>query len=171
MPYGNRVISTDSIQVPTGELQSVKWPWASPSVPLNFTSPKSIGEGSLYSKQCGDGCTGIDNAFILDRPVSSSPESQESAQLIWSNKDTGLTMKIRTNQQSIQLYDCTGMKGTYTSHASQGSPTVGKYGCLVIEPQQWIDGINHPEWGQSERQFFGPQTGPSVNWAEYDFSV
>jgi aldose 1-epimerase len=52
-----------------------------------------------------------------------------------------------------------------------GVQSVEKYGCLVIEPQQWIDGINHPEWGQLGRQIFSPATGPNDNWAEYTFDT
>ena len=41
----------------------------------------------------------------------------------------------------------------------------------MIEPQQWIDGINHPEWGQDQLQIFSPETGPAVNFVTYDFST
>ena len=138
MPYANRIISIDSLEVPTGGLESVKYPWQSPAVPLNFTSPKQIYEGALYSQQCGAGCTGIDNAFILDRPLYSGPDSMDDIQLQWSSPDTGITLKVRTNQQSLQIYSCVGQNGTIHSHASQGSPAVEKYGCLVIETQQWV---------------------------------
>ncbi len=33
------------------------------------------------------------------------------------------------------------------------------------------DGINYPEFGQLDRQIFGPDTYPAVNLATYDFSV
>jgi aldose 1-epimerase len=168
LPYANRIISLDSLLIPTGELQSVVHPWQSPSVPLNFTAPKQIWEGALSSQQCGYGCTGIDNAFILDRPATSSPESMESVQLKWYAPDTGITMSVKTNQQSLQIYACVGQNGTVIGH---GGVPVEKYGCLVIEPQQWIDGINHPEWGQEERQIFGPDSLPSVNFASYDFEA
>ncbi len=35
--------------------------------------------------------------------------------------------------------------------------------CVAIEPQQWIDGINHPEWGQEEFQNFRTTTGLAVH--------
>ena len=57
-------------------------------------------------------------------------------------------------------------------HRGQGKTTnVEKYGCLVIETQQWIDGINHPEWGQDEYQIYTVDSGPAVVWAQYDFSI
>ncbi|WRT65286.1 uncharacterized protein IL334_002229 [Kwoniella shivajii] len=171
LPYADRIIDIDSILDVTGGLSSVKLPWQSPSLPLNFTSPKQIYEAVLYSQQCGAGCTGIDNAFILDRPPYSSAEDASAPVLEWTSADTGITMKLRTNQQSLQLYSCGGQNGTIPVKASQGGGYVEKYGCLVIEPQQWIDGINHPEWGQTDRQIFGPDSPPQVLWASYDFSA
>ena len=171
MPYAERIIPIDGISVPTGALESVRYPYTSPSVPLNFTAPKQIYEAALYSEACGTGCVGIDNAFIIDRPPYSGPEDTEAVQLAWSSPDTGITMKVRTNQQSFQIYSCVGQNGSIRSHASQGNPPIEKYGCLVIEPQQWITGIDYPEWGQINRQVFGPADGPSVNWAEYDFTT
>lgn len=138
LPYANRIIGIDSIAVPTGELISVKYPLQSPSVPLNFTAPKQLREGVLSSQQCGYGCTGIDNAFLLDRPYDSSLTSRESPQLIWTSADSGITMTVRTNQQSFQIYTCNGQNGSIRSKASQGSPAIEKYGCMVIEPQDWI---------------------------------
>lgn len=48
---------------------------------------------------------------------------------------------------------------------------VEKYGCIVMEAQDWIDGINHPEWQREKKQIFGPE-GPDYNFeAAYRFSV
>lgn len=46
-----------------------------------------------------------------------------------------------------------------------------KYSCVVLEVQDWIDGINHPEWGREQKQIFGPQSGPYVLRARHDFAV
>jgi len=27
-------------------------------------------------------------------------------------------------------------------------------GCVAVEPQDWIDGINHPEWGRLSKQIY-----------------
>lgn len=171
MPYSNRVIDGDSILVPTGEITSVKYPWQSPPVPLNFTTAKPIGDGALNSQACGAGCTGIDNAFILDRPPYTSQDDAGLEVLEMCSPDTGIKVKLRTNQQSLQIYSCNGQNGSIKAKASQGGVPIEQYGCLVVEPQQWIDGINHPEWGQTDRQIFGPDSPPQVLWAAYDFSA
>lgn len=175
LPYAKRSIATDGIQVPTGEIDSLVHPWQSPPVPLNFTSPKRVGDGSQYSKQCGTGCTGIDNAFIFDRPAYySSQDSLEPYALKWNSPNTGITMTVRTNQGGLQIYDCLGQNGTQPLKNSQkgnGNDTIQKYGCLVIETQEWIDAINQPGWGIDDRVFSGPTDAPVVNFATYDFSI
>ncbi|KAL2260390.1 hypothetical protein VTK26DRAFT_5612 [Humicola hyalothermophila] len=49
--------------------------------------------------------------------------------------------------------------------------TVPKYGCVVMEVQDWIDGINHPEWGRLGRQVFSPGGDPYVLQVSHRFSV
>ncbi len=71
MPYADRYIEIDSIEIPTGALGSV-----SNLPPLNFTAPKLVGDAiNKATGLCGAGCTGVDNAFILDRPANAGPTS------------------------------------------------------------------------------------------------
>lgn len=46
-----------------------------------------------------------------------------------------------------------------------------KHGCVVIEVEDWIDGINNPEWGRLEKQIFGPADDAYVLQATYNFSL
>ena len=48
---------------------------------------------------------------------------------------------------------------------------VEKYGCVVLEVEDWIDGINHQEWGRDHRQIFGPGDDSYVLEATYKFSL
>lgn len=48
---------------------------------------------------------------------------------------------------------------------------VEQYGCVVMEVEDWIDGINQPEWQRGKRQIFGPGDDPYVLQATYKFSV
>ncbi|MCJ1414436.1 hypothetical protein MMC32_000762 [Xylographa parallela] len=188
MPYAARAIEIDSIEVPTGGLGIVNGTF------LDFTSPVQIGHNISNAHQCGFNCTGYDNAFILDRPRYSAPEATDLSVLTMSSNATGIQLDIRTNQQSLQIYSCNNMNGTIPVKASQqhGSTTtyVEKYGCVctysgkrdqflanafniqvVIETQQWIDGINYPEWGQDQYQIYTVDSEPAVVFAQYDFSV
>lgn len=176
MPYADRYILIDSIEIPTGALGSVS------DLPnLDFTTPKLVGNAiSNATGVCGAGCTGVDNAFILDRPANAGPTSSNYPVLsLWSDT-TGIQMDVSTNQQGLQIYTCNGQNGTIPVKQSQqqrnngtsdAAKFVNKYGCMVIETQAWIDGINHPEWGVNDYEIFGPTTGPAINYATYDFST
>ena len=48
---------------------------------------------------------------------------------------------------------------------------VDKYGCVVLEVEDWIDGINNPEWGRDNLQIFGPGDSPCLLEATYAFSL
>lgn len=48
---------------------------------------------------------------------------------------------------------------------------VPKYGCIVMEVQDWIDAINHPEWMREDKQIFGPASPAYTLEAEYVFST
>ncbi|EXJ57200.1 aldose 1-epimerase [Cladophialophora yegresii CBS 114405] len=176
MPYSDRYIVVDPILIPTGALGSVTNVSA-----LNFLTPKLIGDAVADAAGvCGAGCTGIDNAFILDRPASAGVAASDFPVLrLWS-ATTGIQLDVSTNQRGLQIYSCNGQNGTIPVKASQQTRNSGtqgaarfvnKYGCIVIETQAWIDGINHPEWGISDDEIFGPTTGPAVNFATYDFST
>ncbi|KAA8916140.1 hypothetical protein TRICI_001724 [Trichomonascus ciferrii] len=165
LPYASRYVKTDSILIPTGEIGMVK-----DTPTLDFTKAKTIGKDIKEAKGlCGDGCTGYDNAFIND------VADKYATSLSLSSKTSGIRMDIKTNQAGYQIYTCDNMNSTIPIKKDQlygrDEFKVPQYGCIVIEPQDWIDGINHPEWGRSEYQIFGPESGPSVNYARYEFST
>jgi aldose 1-epimerase len=129
----------------------------------------------------GFNSTGYDNAFIIDRPINTGLEASNFPVLsLWSSA-TGIRMDLSTNRQGLQIYSCIGQNGTIPVKPSQvqrnngiaggGTKFVNQYGCIVIETQDWIDGINHPEWGRNDWQIFSAETGPAVNYATYDFST
>ena len=173
MPYAKRYIEIDNIEVPTGAIGTVAGTF------LDFTTPKTIGRDiEKATNNCGYGCTGYDNAFIIDRPRCSAPEADDLTLLTMSSNVTGIQLDVTTNQQSLQIYTCDNIAKMANipvkqsqNHATNGTTTVPQYGCIVIETQQWIDGINHPEWGQDQYQICYPNTPPAVVFAQYDFSI
>ena len=174
MPYSDRYIEIDNIEVPNGTIGMVNDTF------LDFTSPKQIGRDIDNAvNACGLGCTGYDNAFILDRPRYSAPEATDISVLTLSSNVTGIQLDVRTNQQSLQIYTCNNIAlmanipvKQSQQHSTNGSiTTVPKYGCVVIETQQWIDGINNPQWGQDQYQIYTVDSEPAVVFAQYDFSI
>lgn len=176
MPYSTRYIQTDGIQIPNGSIATVE------SAPgLDFLSPQLLGDAIPQdSGACGTGCTGVDNAFIIDRPLYTGDMSSNFPVFaLWSDT-TGIQMDVSTNQQGLQVYTCNGQNGTIpvrqsVQQANQGisgaATEVNKYGCIVVEPQAYIDGINHPEWGVDKYEIFGPETGPFLEYTTFDFST
>ncbi|KAK3676640.1 hypothetical protein LTR78_003415 [Recurvomyces mirabilis] len=171
MPYADRIIDIDGIELPTGGINITN------GTAYDFTKPgKTIGQdiGTLVNS-CGTGCSGYDNAFILDRPRYSGPDDPELEVLRMWAPETGIQMSLESNQQGLQIYSCTGQNGTIPVKASQQHANtttyVEKAGCVVIETQDWIDGINQPQWGRNEWQVFSPTTEPAINYQKYTFSV
>lgn len=170
MPYAKRWINIDGWEIPTGNISLTK------GGALDFTKPKMIGQ-DIYStvNGCGTGCLGYDNAFILDRPRYSAPGDPTLEVLEWSNPVTGIKMKLKTNQESVQIYSCDTLTGTIKAKADQqhinGNTTYDQFGCMVIETQDWIDGINQPEWGREQWQLYNSKTEPFLNMQKYTFTT
>jgi hypothetical protein len=49
--------------------------------------------------------------------------------------------------------------------------TVPKNGCVVLQPQDWIDGINNPAWLRDPKQFTGPNDPAFSYEALYAFII
>lgn len=177
MPYSDRYIETDGIQIPNGTIGLV-----SDNPGLDFVSPKLIGmavDETVGYGDCGTGCTGIDNAFCVDRPADVGETAMVPVLQLWSNT-TGVQLSVSTNQIGLQIYTCNGQDGSIPVRQSQvnankgiagATDTINKYGCIVIETQAYIDGINNPQWGVQGYEIFSPDTGPAINRAYYDFST
>lgn len=177
MPYSDRYIQTDGILIPNGTFGLT-----SNEPGLDFTSPKLVGtaiDETAGHEYCGTNCTGIDNAFIVDRPADVSSTSSIPLFHAWS-ETTGIQMTMSSNQIGIQIFTCMSQNGTTPVKMSQqernqgvegATDVINKYGCFALEPQVYIDAINNPQWGVNDYEIFSPDTGPSVNRATYDFST
>lgn len=90
-----------------------------------------------------------------------------------SSKQSGVSLKVYTDQDAFQVYNCAGQDGTTPLKKTQkwkgNGGVINKYDCVVLEVQDWIDGINHPEWGRTKKQFFGP--GGEGGGEKYELSA
>jgi len=91
---------------------------------------------------------------------------------------SGVQLDVYTNQEALQVYSCNSMNGSMALKNTQGlrdvpafPRTIPQHGCVVLEVEDWIDGINQPEWQRASRQIFGPDDDPYVLQARYVFSV
>ena len=121
-----------------------------------------------------------DNCYLTNRTSSDSTNWRTSGPVATlSSPYSGITLEVYTDQAAFQVYSCNFQNGTTPLKRTQGfidNPArprvIPQYGCVVLEVQDWIDGINHPEWGRMDKQIFGPGNGnPYVLKATYKFSV
>lgn len=176
LPLSKRIVGTDGILIPDGSILDVDTAYKGSA---DFTAGKLVGADIKDTTGlCGTGCTGYDNCFIVDRPPSYAAQNSIVPVLRMSSSTTGISLEVATNQQAVQIYACNNQKGTTPVKKSQlnrnhgqGAEYINKHGCVVIEPEGWIDGINHPEWGQLSDQVFGPGSAPAINWATYQFGT
>ena len=87
---------------------------------------------------------------------------------------SGIQLDVFTDQDGMQLYSCNNQNGSVPLKSTQGTPghdVLEHYGCVVLEVQDWIGGINFPEWNRGPKQIFGPDTSPYVLEATYKFSI
>lgn len=174
LPYAGERVETDSILIPSGNIiantrSDIHDFWSSPKqIGANLTSGSMLGT-------CGSNCTGYDTCYInnyrsatLQANWSTNPFPAARLRSAWS----GIQLDIFTNQDAIQVYTCNGQNGSIALKNTQGTPEqrfIQKYGCVVLEVQDWIDGINHPEWGR--KQIWGPEDGVYSLEASYHFSL
>ena len=171
LPYSHRYVQTAIDQVPNGTIGTVDGTF------LDFTTPTLIGSQINEAVgNCGINCTGYNNAFIIDGPRYSGPEATDLTVLTMSSPETGIQLDVRTNMQNVEIFSCNWFNGTLKGkidqqYAGEATTYYDLHGCIVIEPQGWIDGINNPQFGQDQYQIFSPTTEPAVDYATYDFSI
>lgn len=95
-----------------------------------------------------------------------------------ASKWSGIQLDVYSDQEAFQMYSCNGQNGSVALKTTQGlndNPdfprTIPKYGCVVLEVEDWIDAINQPEWQREKKQIYEPGGDPYVLQASYVFSI
>lgn len=122
-----------------------------------------------------------DNCYIVNRQQLGNYDWRTAGPVArLSSPWSGIQIDVFSDQDAFQVYTCNGQDGTMAikktqgveSDASEQFPrTIPQYGCVVLEVQDYIDGINHPEWMRESKQIFGPGDDPYVLQARYTFST
>lgn len=168
MPYASKHVKTDGILIPTGELPESK------NTGYDFTVPRALSERFNQTQgYCGTGCQGWDSCFI---EPNGHPKGKPSFEVY--SPASGIKLSIKTNQDAWQIYTTASLdsptKGSIPrkkAHGGDGSldKVYGNYSAMVIEAEDWIDGINHPQWGRTDKQIYNK--GKDYHWtARYSFS-
>ncbi|KAK7542939.1 galactose mutarotase-like domain-containing protein [Phyllosticta citricarpa] len=178
LPYSGQRVGVDSILIPDGTIL----PNEKGSVNDFWSAPKQIGTDIFKPEikgNCGAGCSGYDNCFIVNRAQDGPYDWRTKGPVASLSSDfSGIKVDVFTDQDAFQMYSCNSMNGTLPIKATQGffnntnrPRVVEKYGCVVMEVEDWIDSINQPEWQREKKNIFGPETDPYVLQAEYRFTV
>ncbi len=179
MPRSGERVATDPILIPTGDILanqpgSVNDFWTAPkALGANFSSPALLGN-------CGYNCTGYDTCYLVNQDDDNDKDWRDDDAYVarlqspWS----GIQLDVFTDQAAFQVYTCGGQNGSMALKRTQGlfddprfPRTIPQYGCVVLEVEDWIDGINQPAWGRQDKQVFAPGGAPYQLNAVYKFSI
>ncbi|KAH6354500.1 hypothetical protein HBI55_043440 [Parastagonospora nodorum] len=160
MPEARRVMEIDANSLPTGVIANstagdISDFWSAPHQ-LGFASGNAN-----FENNCGSGCHGYNGnwAFNDKRNKSATALTLSSA---WS----GIKAELATDQDAVVLYTCNWNDGKTEFKSTQGVAGQDKFiprdGCIAIEAQDYVDGINHPEWGRLNKQITGK--GQKYHW-------
>ena len=118
--------------IPTGELLHVK------GTPLDFTKFTAIGKYiNVTNEQLALG-KGYDHNYVLNKKLGKMGEAAE----IYSDQ-TGIIMKVITDQPGLQFYSGNFMDGTLTG--KRGDIHAFRTG-FALEAQNYPDAPNHPNF-------------------------
>ena len=111
-------------KIPTGEIRSVT------GTPFDFRQPRAVrnNEGLDY-----DHCWGLDRSAAADLVLAARLFDPRS----------GRILRISTNQPGLQFYDGSFLDG---SVIGRGSRSYGPRAGLCLEPQNFPDAPNHPNF-------------------------
>jgi len=175
LPYSGQRVGVDNILIPDGtilpnEKYSVNDFWTGPKqIGANLTAPESLGN-------CGFNCSGYDTCYIVNRAQYGPYDWHNTGPVATlASEWSGIKLDIYSDQDAFQMYSCPGQTGDQPLKSTQGvagrPAFVQKYGCVVMEVQDWIDAINQPEWQRDVKQIFGPNSKTYTLEADYVFST
>lgn len=176
LPYSGQRVGVDNILIPTGDILANQ----PGSVNDFWSAPKQIGSGFSDPEiegNCGFNCSGYDTCYLVNREQNGPYDWRADGgfvarlQSAWS----GIQLDVYSDQEAFQMYSCNGQNGSMalknTQGLSTGPRTIPKYGCVVLEVEDWIDAINQPEWQREKKQIYEPGGDPYVLQASYRFSI
>jgi aldose 1-epimerase len=141
MPAAKRVLVADANALPTGVIANV----TKNSIDDFSTAPHQLGFASGnadFENHCGTGCHGYNGAWAFD-----DNRNKTSTVLTLSSAFTGIKAELVTNQDAIVLYTCNWNDGKSEFKSTQGmagqkDKFIPRDGCIAIEAQDYVDGIN-----------------------------
>ncbi|KAF1842099.1 aldose 1-epimerase [Cucurbitaria berberidis CBS 394.84] len=160
MPEAKRVMEADANALPTGVIANV----TAGAIDDFWSAPHQLGFASGnagFENHCGNGCHGYNGNWAFN-----TNRDKKATVLSLSSEWSGIKADLTTNQDAVVLYTCNWNDGKTEFKSTQGvagqNKLIPRDGCIAIEAQDYVDGINHPEWGRLGKQIVGP--GDKYHW-------
>lgn len=140
MPFAKRVMEADQNALPTGVIAKV------PKGDIDdfWSAPKKLGfaaNSSEFENHCGGGCHGYNGNWAFD-----DKRNKKAVAVTLASEWSGIKADMRTNQDGIVIYTCNWNDGKTEFKSTQGIAGQDKFiprdGCIAIEAQDYVDGIN-----------------------------
>jgi len=148
IPSGGRYVEVGSDLLPTGVVASVaEAPF------MDFREAKSIGRDIDRGTATPQG--GYDNAWVFGDSPSKVPLSERPVAVEVYTPLTGIGVRMKTDQPSVQIYSGNFLNGTDPStriprKRSQSFGSEPQFyqwrGAFTLEAQQYPDSVNHPQF-------------------------
>lgn len=126
-------LPTDGELIPTGEIAPVA------GTPLDFTSPRTIGERVGLNDELLRAARGYDHCMVLDQAAQPARGLTLAARVL--EPSSGRRLELSTDMEALQFYS-----GNFLSPG-----TVGRNGAIYgfrtgfcLEPQAYVDAPHHP---------------------------
>ena len=131
MINGKFYTPTDETNIPTGEILSVK------GTPLDFTSPKKIGQDIDKEDEQLKFGAGYDHNWVLDHRTGTMGLAATA-----HDPFSGRVMEVYTTQPGVQLYTANWIDG----EKGKGGKKYGRRWAFCLETQHFPDAINKPHF-------------------------
>jgi aldose 1-epimerase len=127
--FADKYTPTDSMLIPTGEIAPVE------NTPLDFRKPTAVGERIKADFTALKYGKGYDHNFVLNKKAGELSLAAEVYE-----PETGIIMKVSTDQPAIQFYSGNFMDGKDTG--KRGDKHTYRTG-IALEAQNYPDAPNH----------------------------
>ncbi|KAH9992871.1 galactose mutarotase-like domain-containing protein [Xylariaceae sp. FL0662B] len=192
MPYSRRYLPGDSGALPTGEIATAAPGSVNDFASRAGLTLGHARSDPSFAGNCdagGGSCEGYNGYFLIEKEEEEAVVEvdveidvgvevevevdryakgglgRDTPVLTLASDFSGIRADLRTDQPGVVVYTCNWMDGTAELKSTQGTDdrrTVPRSSCVAIEAQDYVDGINHPEWGHVDAQITAP--GETYSW-------
>ncbi|KXS20479.1 galactose mutarotase-like protein [Gonapodya prolifera JEL478] len=149
------VLEFDSTNIPTGRVDPLQGP-------MDFGTPRELSISSFPGDASKpENRPGWDHYFTVDQKLCGAAWKRDKHELSdfslnpvvsVSSTTTGINLAIHSTEPGFQFYTSAWLDGMVaspyksTQKAGTHGSIYGRYAGFAVEPQPYVDAVNHPEW-------------------------